>query len=97
MKKVKTGERQSSHHCAAPHQHSQVVPNDGYLSNDVRADRAGGIPTLIPRQEVPGESHPQDKKRKRAASNPQELAFTFVGPIEECLQKVQQQNYEHGG
>ncbi len=96
MKNVKSGDRQRSHRCAAPQEQSEAFPNDGHLPGDIRADGAGKIRLLIPRQEVSGERHPQDKKRERAARDPEKLAFPFVGPVEKRLQKMQEQNDEHG-
>ena len=71
MQHVKARERQRSHRCAAAQEPKEPAPNEGYVSGDIGADRAGEIRVEVPPQQISRKRHAQHEQREHTPGNPQ--------------------------
>ena len=91
--KARNGER--AHVRAAAHQAFEAFADQGNFADGVGADGGGEIGFLVPREQVAGESHAQNQHEEHAAGKPEQFAAAFVGAVDICLRKMQQQHDDH--
>ena len=73
----------------------ELQADERHAAHDRRADAESPVRVLIPAQDLAGEGHAQRHQQEKDAGQPRQLARILVGPEQQHLHHVEQDDRHH--